>query len=157
MKKTIKNPVLTCGSKKEMEVMENYLNAKGMCYEKSDNYVTIYRTFTLDELKSLMDIDNVIKTNRHIAISKIMLNWFGIDSILNNIDYTRENMMRYDNIKDSWSKGVEYEFINKGNLRFVTEDPIEAWNWIERGLKMESVDGRRQLEWEKEYGIEKEY
>ena len=86
MEKTIKNPVLTCESKKEMEVMENYLRTKGMYYEKSDNYVTIYRTFTLDELKFLMDIDNVIKINRRIAISKIMLNWFGIDSILYNID-----------------------------------------------------------------------
>ena len=154
MEKTIKNPVLTCESKKEMEVMENYLRTKGMYYEKSDNYVTIYRTFTLDELKFLMDIDNVIKINRRIAISKIMLNWFGIDSILYNIDYTRENMIRYDNIQGAWSKGVEYEFIDKYNRRFVTKDPIEAWGWIERGINLERVDDLCQCEWEEKYGME---
>lgn len=157
MEKTIKNPVLTCESKKEMEVMENYLRCEGMYYEKSDNYVTIYRTFTIDELKSLMDIDNVIKTNRRIAISKIMLNWFGVDNILANIDYTRENMIRYDNMRDAWSKGVEYEFIDKDYRRFVTKDPIEAWDWIERGINLERVGGLRPCEWEEEYGIEVEY
>ena len=158
MEKTIKNPVLTCESKNEMEVLETYLKGKGMYYEKSDNYVTIYHTFTLNELKFLMDIDKVTKINRRIAISKIMLNWFGIDSILNNIDYTRENMIRYDNMRDSWCElRVSYSF-NAGRERLLsTTNPITALRWMQAGMELVMVEGLCQREWEEEFGIEKDF
>ena len=96
-----------------------------------------------------------IEANRRIAISKIMLNWFGVDNILANIDYTRENLIRYDNMRDAWKTGVSYEF--NEYRRYVTTNPIEALEWMNRGINLVSVDGKRQCEWEEEYGIEVEY
>lgn len=91
----------------------------------------------------------------NVAISKIMLNWFGVDSILYNIEYTRENMIGYDNMRDAWKNGVKYEF--NEYRRYVTTNPIEALDLMQRGINLVSVDGLRQCEWEEEYGIEAEH
>ena len=94
------------------------------------------------------------KIDVNVVLSKIMLNWFGIDRILYVVEYTRENMIRYDNMRDAWKKGVKYEF--NEYRRYVTTNPIEALSWIERGVALVRVDGKRQCEWEEEYGIERE-
>lgn len=154
MKNLIINPTLICETKKELTLITSYLKNNEKYYEKCDNYVTIYSTFTFEELKSIID-----ESRKDInVVSKIIVRWFGIDNIIDNIEDSYENITRYDSIKMLWRKGgVNYEFINCYNIKFVTDDAIEALDWMQRGLTLVRVDGKCQREWEDEYGIEVEY